>query len=72
MAGAKEVAEVLRFRAPVFAPLGRRALINGSPGVIIGPPGKVISVAAITVVGGRIREIDIIGDPAKLRRLSLR
>ena len=72
VAGAKEVAEVLRFRAPVFAPLGRRALINGSPGVIIGPPGKVISVAAITVVGGRIREIDIIGDPAKLRRLSLR
>jgi RNA polymerase sigma factor (sigma-70 family) len=69
--GAREVADVLRVRAPVFAPLGRRAMVNGAAGVIVGPPGKVVAVVGLTVSGGRIREIDIIGDPAKLKRLSL-
>ena len=69
--GAAEVAAVLRSRAPAFAPLGRPAMVNGSPGLIVGPPGKVVSVVGLTVVGGRIREIDIVGDPAKLRGLAL-
>src|SRR5947207_13266123 len=54
-----------------FAPLGRPAIVNGGPGLIVGPPGKVLAVVGLTVVGGRIREIDIIGDPAKLRKLDL-
>jgi RNA polymerase sigma factor (sigma-70 family) len=69
--GARQVADVLRTRAQVFAPLGRRALVNGEPGVIVGTPGHVVSVVGLTVVAGLIREIDIIGDPAKLRRLEL-
>jgi RNA polymerase sigma factor (sigma-70 family) len=70
--GAAAVATVLRSRATVFAPLGRPAIVNGGPGLIIGPPGKVIAVVGLTVVDGRIREIDIVGDPAKLRRLEVR
>jgi hypothetical protein len=28
-------------------------------------------VVGLSIVGGRIREIDIVGDPAKLRRLRV-
>jgi RNA polymerase sigma-70 factor, ECF subfamily len=69
--GAAEVAAVLRRGATPFAPLGRPAMVNGSPGLIVGPPGKVVAVVGLTVVAGRIREIDIVGDPAKLRSLAL-
>ncbi|MDQ2943520.1 MAG: RNA polymerase sigma factor SigJ [Candidatus Dormibacteraeota bacterium] len=69
--GATQVVEVLRTQAQVFAPLGRPAVVNGGPGVIVGPPGKVVAVVSITVAGGLIREIDIVGDRAKLRRLEL-
>lgn len=70
VAGATQVAEVLRERAGTFAPLGRPALVNGGPGVIVGPPGHVLAVVGFTVVRGRIREIDIVGDPAKLQGLE--
>src|SRR6266550_8377374 len=69
--GAREVAEVLRARAGTFAPFGRFATVNSGPGVIVGPPGKVVAVVGLTVAGGLIREIDIVGDRAKLRRLEL-
>jgi RNA polymerase sigma-70 factor, ECF subfamily len=68
--GARAVAEVLRTRAPMFAPLCRPAVVNGGPGFIVGAPGHVLGVVALTVVDGRIREIDIIGDPAKLARVE--
>jgi RNA polymerase sigma factor (sigma-70 family) len=69
--GVTPVVEVLRTQARAFAPLGRPAVVNGGPGVIVGPPGKVVAVVGFTVVGGLIREIDIVGDRAKLRRLEL-
>jgi RNA polymerase sigma-70 factor (ECF subfamily) len=68
--GVTAVAQVLRERAGTFAPLGRPAIVNGGPGVIVGPPGHVMAVVGFTVVRGRIREIDIIGDPAKLQGLE--
>lgn len=64
--GAAAVLEVLRSRASQFAPHGRQALVNGSPGVVVGPRGRVVAVVGVTVVGGRIRSIDIVGDAAKL------
>jgi RNA polymerase sigma-70 factor (ECF subfamily) len=70
--GATDVVEVLKTRAGTFAPLGRPAIVNGSPGVIVGQPGQVVAVVGFTVVDGRIREIDIVGDRAKLRRLGHR
>jgi RNA polymerase sigma-70 factor (ECF subfamily) len=68
--GVTAVAQVLRERAGTFAPLGRPAIVNGGPGVIVGPPERVLAVVGFTVVHGRIREIDIIGDPAKLQGLE--
>jgi hypothetical protein len=35
------------------------------------PDGQPFSVMAFTVSGGRIAEIDVLGDPARLRRLNL-
>jgi len=69
--GARAVAEgALRFsRVAGFA---RPALVNGAAGVVaIGPAGQLISVAGITVVAGRIVQIDILSDPARLRRLDV-
>ena len=68
--GAEEVARVLVTRAPLFAPLCRPTTVNGGPGIIVGPPERVIAVVGLTVVQGRVREIDIIGDRAKLGRLA--
>jgi RNA polymerase sigma factor (sigma-70 family) len=64
--GANEVAKVLVSRARFFAPLCRMAMVNGAPGIIVGPPERVIAVVGLTVADGRVREIDIIGDRAKL------
>jgi hypothetical protein len=45
--------------------------VNGTPGVVVGPPGRVAAVVGLSIFDGRIREIDIVGDPAKLRRLRV-
>jgi RNA polymerase sigma-70 factor (ECF subfamily) len=69
--GAREVlAEARRFSA--LAPYSRPAIVNGVAGAVIGrPDGTLFTVVALTVVGGRIRAIDFLVDPAKLARLSL-
>jgi RNA polymerase sigma-70 factor (ECF subfamily) len=69
--GASQVAVALLAQAPTFAPLGRPAVVNGGAGVIVGPPANPLAVVGFTVAGGLIREIDIVGDRAKLRRLAL-
>jgi RNA polymerase sigma-70 factor (ECF subfamily) len=69
--GSGPVLDFLRTGAQSFAPHGRRAVVNGGPGVVVAPAGRVIAVVGMTVTGGRIREIDLIGDPAKLRRVKL-
>lgn len=68
--GSAKVAAELDIGRP-FATLARAAMVNGAPGLVVGPPGRVIAVAGMLVAGGRIREIDIIGDPAKLRAIDL-
>lgn len=70
VSGAGPVLEVLRTRAVPLAPLARPAVVNGGPGAIVGKPGHVIAIIGMTIRDGRVREIDIMGDPAKLQRLS--
>jgi RNA polymerase sigma factor (sigma-70 family) len=70
--GAEGVArEVLKRGAP-FAPLGRTAIVNGSIGMLVGPPERPFAVAGCTVSGGRVAEIDLIIDPEKLARVEIR
>jgi RNA polymerase sigma-70 factor (ECF subfamily) len=69
--GAGAVAEgALTFsRLAAFA---RPALVNGAAGlVVVGPNGQLISVVGVAVAGGKIVQLDILSDPARLRRLDV-
>ncbi|MGH2851552.1 MAG: sigma-70 family RNA polymerase sigma factor [Solirubrobacteraceae bacterium] len=48
-----------------------RALINGSAGLVSMRDGRPFSVGAFTAVGGRIIEIVILADPARVAALDL-
>ena len=69
--GAARVAVFIRESGAPFAPLGRPALVNGAVGVLVGPPEKPLGVLGMTIAGGRIVALDLIGDPAKLARLRV-
>ncbi len=60
-------------QALAFARLGRLArpaLVNGAAGVVVAPGGRPFSVMGCTVRRGKIVEIDILADPARLSRLD--
>jgi RNA polymerase sigma factor (sigma-70 family) len=68
--GAETVASrALRFAQ--LAPLAQPALVNGVPGFVVAPQGRLFAVMGFTVVGGRITEIDVVADPDKLSRIDL-
>jgi RNA polymerase sigma-70 factor (ECF subfamily) len=68
--GAQAVAEqALTFSQ--FAPFARPALVNGTAGVVVFERGRPFSVMGFTVRGGKIVEIDILADPARLGQLDL-
>ncbi|MFJ3898019.1 sigma-70 family RNA polymerase sigma factor [Streptomyces sp. NPDC090083] len=67
--GARTVAEQALLFAP-FAHHARLALVNGSVGVVNAPEGRVLSVMGVTVTDGRITEMYILSDPARLARLD--
>jgi len=45
------------------------AVVNGAAGLIVEAGGQVRSIAAFSIVGGKIVEIDILADPERLRAL---
>jgi RNA polymerase sigma factor (sigma-70 family) len=47
------------------------ALVNGAAGLVTMRDGRPFSVGGFTVRGGKIVEIDILADPARLRQLDL-
>jgi ketosteroid isomerase-like protein len=47
------------------------ALVNGAAGAVSTRDGEPFSVAGFTIRGGKIVEIDILADPARLRQLDL-
>lgn len=69
--GARAVAEqALSFSR--FAGSAQPILVNGGAGIISWlPDGQPFSVLGFTVRGGKIVEIDVLADPARLRRLDL-
>jgi len=70
--GAETVAQRVLARGSRFAPFGRFAIVNGGPGVLVAPPGKrPMAVVGFTVAEGRISAIEVVADPAKLRRLGV-
>ena len=71
--GAEKVAkQSLTFRRAADARFKeRRAMVNGAPGVVLFVDGQPFSVLGFTVAGGKVIEIDILADPARLARLDL-
>jgi RNA polymerase sigma-70 factor, ECF subfamily len=54
-----------------LARFAQPALVNGAAGVVVAAGGRLVAVVGFTVRGGRIVEIDVLADPARLRRLDL-
>jgi len=68
--GARNVAErALYFRQ--LAEFAQPVLVNGAAGFLVAPQGQLFAVAALTVVGGKITEMDFVTDPDKLQKLTL-
>jgi RNA polymerase sigma-70 factor (ECF subfamily) len=65
--GAAAVARTFSGRARAARP----AVVNGAPGAVWAPGGRPRVVFGFTIMGGRIVEIDILADPARLRRMDL-
>jgi RNA polymerase sigma factor (sigma-70 family) len=66
--GADAVARQVLSRGRPFARFARHAVVNGAAGVVVAPRGRPMAIVAFTIAGGRIAAIDLIADPAKLRR----
>lgn len=71
LVGGEAVAAELLARGAVFAPFARPALVNGQAGLVTIRDGRVLAAIAFTLVAGRVVEIDIVADPAKLGRVSV-
>jgi RNA polymerase sigma factor (sigma-70 family) len=69
--GAEAVAAQVLARGTPFAPFARPAIVNGNAGVVVVPREQPVAVVGFVVTGGRIAEIDVVADPAKLGRLRV-
>jgi RNA polymerase sigma factor (sigma-70 family) len=54
-----------------LAQLTRPALVNGGIGVVVAPRGKLVRALRFTIANGKITEIDVIGNPARLGELDV-
>ena len=68
--GAVAVAQQVLARGTPLAPLARPAIVNGAAGAVVEIAGKPFAVVSFAVRNGRIAEIDVVADQAKLRGLS--
>ncbi|TBL81385.1 sigma-70 family RNA polymerase sigma factor [Paenibacillus thalictri] len=65
--GARALAKQVSGRAQA----AQLALVNGEVGVIAAPRGKLLYVLEFTIRDGKIAEVDLISDPARIRKLDL-
>jgi RNA polymerase sigma-70 factor (ECF subfamily) len=54
-----------------LARLVRPALVNGAIGVVMAPGGRLSRALTFTIANGKISEIEVIGDPARLGELDV-
>jgi hypothetical protein len=71
LAGATAVAGHVLLTAPRFVAAARPAVVNGAVGLLFGTRDRPIAVLSFTVSGGRIAELDLVADPAKLRHRAI-
>jgi RNA polymerase sigma-70 factor, ECF subfamily len=68
--GARAVADQVRTFARL-APFARPVLVNGAAGFVVAPRGRPVAVVGFIVADGKIAEVDLLADPARLRELDL-
>jgi RNA polymerase sigma-70 factor (ECF subfamily) len=54
-----------------LAQLTRPALVDGAIGVVVAPRGKLVRALRFTIAHGKITELEVIGDPARLGELDV-
>src|ERR671919_9643 len=54
-----------------LARLTQPALVNGAIGVVVAPQGRLVRALRFTIANGRITEIEVIGNPARLGELDV-
>jgi RNA polymerase sigma-70 factor (ECF subfamily) len=54
-----------------LAQLTQRALVDGAVAVVVAPRGKLVRALRFTFANGRIVEIEVIGNPARLDELDV-
>jgi RNA polymerase sigma-70 factor (ECF subfamily) len=54
-----------------LAHLTRPALVDGAVGVVVAPRGRLVRALRFTIANGRITEIEVIGNPARLGELEV-
>src|SRR5512145_1723245 len=54
-----------------LAQLTRPALVNGAIGVVMAPQGRLARALRFTIANGKITEIEVIGNPARLGELDV-
>jgi RNA polymerase sigma factor (sigma-70 family) len=69
--GARAVAEGTLVYARAARRLARPALVDGAPGLVVAPGGRLRIALRLTIEGDKIVEIDVIAEPESLRRLDL-
>jgi RNA polymerase sigma factor (sigma-70 family) len=57
--------------ASARAEYGRVVLVNGTPGLVMAPRGRLVVALAFTYSGDKIAGIDVIADPARLAGLDV-
>jgi RNA polymerase sigma-70 factor (ECF subfamily) len=63
--GAEDVAQLVLARGQ--ARLGRPAIVDGRPGVVVVFRDQVLALLALTIVGNRVSEMHLLVDPDRLR-----
>jgi RNA polymerase sigma factor (sigma-70 family) len=71
LTGAEAVARQAASGGRGFAKFCEPALVNGAAGFVVRAPHGVIGVVGMTVIGGKISEIDLILDSDKLKALQI-
>jgi RNA polymerase sigma-70 factor (ECF subfamily) len=54
-----------------LAQLTQSALVDGAVGVVVAPQGRLVRALRFTIADGKITEIEVIGNPARLGELEV-
>jgi hypothetical protein len=65
------VPDRFKFRVADQIPLSQPMLVDGAVGLVWAWRGRLSRVLSFTITGGKIVQVDVIADPARLRELEL-